>query len=360
MEGLPKLKNTIIKYHLKGNTILNINNDLAIIEDNNTEISKLIDMCDGSNSYNEIISLSKLTNAEEILNDLVKHNFLENNAFNIENDPNTYDSKRWNRNYDFYGSFLKYNENKYKIQEDLSEKKVCLLGCGGLGSHILLELVSVGFKNITIVDFDQIELSNLNRQILYKESDIGNSKVETAKHRIEEYCSAVKINAINIKIDSINTITDIIAGHDLVISVADKPRNKIIEWLNESCLACNIPYINAGVNINKAIFFSVIPFKTGCATCWKNNVNIDNTIASDVIDYSIENEVDYILPAPAFSPLVSVATGCVLSEAVKILTGISPPSLTNNLKSFCFQNMSMEISENWEKDKNCPDCGNEL
>ncbi|THA46495.1 HesA/MoeB/ThiF family protein, partial [Histophilus somni] len=91
------------------------------------------------------------------------------------------------------------------------------LGCGGLGSHILYELTAVGFLNITIVDFDKIELSNLNRQILYKESDIGKSKVKTACENIKKFSPISNILPIECKIHSKDDILKIIKDHDLVI-----------------------------------------------------------------------------------------------------------------------------------------------
>ncbi|MXP49227.1 ThiF family adenylyltransferase [Pantoea sp. Eser] len=74
--------------------------------------------------------------------------------------------ERFSINIEFFNSKLPLGMNKYEIQNTLLDSSVVVLGCGGLGSHIILELAAIGIGNLTIVDFDEIELSNLNRQIL--------------------------------------------------------------------------------------------------------------------------------------------------------------------------------------------------
>ncbi len=365
MKGLPKFKDTILKYRSANKTLLRVNGQIATIEDDSGIIWALINKIDGTLKYEEIID--KVVNDfpeanEEDLKEYIQQfdsfHFLENASLSYEGILNDYERDRWSRNIEFFGSISAYNENKFEFQKQLGTAKICLLGCGGLGTHILLDLAAVGFGNITIVDFDTIELSNLNRQVLYKEEDIGKKKVHQAKKRVLDFNSTANVTAIEARLDSKEKIESIIKGHDIVICVADKPRNHLIDWLNAACVGLDIPYINGGLDIRRAVFYSVIPKKTGCTECWRESVNKTDVTAASVIDLHKELDIDYAIPAPAMVTLVAVTAGCMVSEALKIVTNVQEAELTNKLKEFKFDDISIDICEEWEKHNDCKICGN--
>lgn len=267
-----------------------------------------------------------------------------------------YDLERWSRNFEFFNSIISFGGDKYSYQNMISQARICLLGCGGLGSHLLYELAALGFKDVVIVDFDKVDISNLNRQILYKESDIGLSKSKVAKERILEFSPTMKISAIDLKISSVTEIENVVKDCDLVICVADKPRNYIIKWLNEACCKLSLPYINGGLDLRRAVFYSVIPGQTGCTQCWKSSLP-QGGVQAHIIDADYQKNIDYSQPAPALSPLVSVAAGVMACEALKIITGLQPPALVNNLKSFSFDDLSIEVREIWQRNEDCSCCG---
>jgi len=266
-----------------------------------------------------------------------------------------HDQNRWSRNFEFFNTMLAYGGNKFDVQRRIKEARVCLLGCGGLGSHILFELAALGIENITITDFDTIELSNMNRQILYKNSDIGKAKVFTAKERISEFNPAMKIIANSLRINSAKDVRDIITGHDLVICVADKPRDKMVKWLNEACCGQRIPFINGGLDQRRALFYSVVPGVTGCVECWHSSVPEDS-VQKQIVNTDLAAEKDYSAPAPALSALVSVATGVIVSEAIKLLTGLQPPALSNKSKCFSFDDLTITEAECWSVNPECHCC----
>lgn len=357
----PKIKNTIIPYRdiLNDCTLLRVNGELAEISDTDGLIFDLINYMDGRKTIDEIVDFfSDRKNSNElrsIIQDFINFNFVEDNIHTSILD--SYTNERWSRNIDFFGSICDYEKNKYEYQNKIKNAKLVLIGCGGLGSHILLELVSVGFQNIKLVDFDKIELANLNRQILYKEDDIGSLKVFKAKERILEYNTQANIEAIHKRIDSKEDIDEIIDSYDLVICVADKPRNKLIDWLNKSCISKKIPFINGGLDIRRAVFYSVIPGKTGCVECWKGKIKEDNSQLDWLLNEEVENNIDYFGPGPAFSPLVAVASGVMVLEAVNYITNIKPLELTNKLKAFYFDTLSISEAEHWSLNEFCTVCG---
>mmetsp|Transcript_9871 Transcript_9871/g.22780 ORF Transcript_9871/g.22780 Transcript_9871/m.22780 type:complete len:272 (-) Transcript_9871:127-942(-) len=261
MKGNPKLKSTILKYHIKPTTILNVYGQLVQIEDEKCVIWSLLDLLDGTHTYQEILKelmahYPYLTNEliEQYFRQLLELNVLEDAAVTAHDVLDAYALERWARNIEFFGSIASYGDNKFAYQAKIKEAKLCLLGCGGLGTHLLFDLTASGFTNITIVDFDKIELSNLNRQILYHENDVGISKVAQAKKRILQFSKHANIEAVETYLDSQAKIESIIAGHDLVICVADKPTNAIGYWLNGACVRQKIPFINGGLHIRRGIF----------------------------------------------------------------------------------------------------------
>src|SRR5262245_30431738 len=105
-------------------------------------------------------------------------------------------------------------------QEKLAEAKVLVIGAGGLGCPALLSLVGMGIGCIGIVDFDRVMLSNLNRQTLYAEKDIGKLKCEAAAEKLEERNSGCKILPYPQKLSEKNA-REIISGFDLVLDCCD-------------------------------------------------------------------------------------------------------------------------------------------
>lgn len=238
MEKL-KLKTTVLVYKpFNGTTTIRFNSELINFEDENGEIYYFLFLLGDYKTVLEIKEqfLCKYVKNSEIdvelyLETLKELNLIEKHFF-YENVLGQYDVDRWSRNFEFFNTLIPYGSSKYDIQKILASSKVCLLGCGGLGSHILLELAALGIKGLVIVDFDKIELSNLNRQILYKEEDIGLKKVTTAKTRALEFSPTMDIKSIDLRISSAEDIKKIIVDRELVICVADKPRNYMVKWLN--------------------------------------------------------------------------------------------------------------------------------
>ncbi|OGT38470.1 MAG: hypothetical protein A3F11_05030 [Gammaproteobacteria bacterium RIFCSPHIGHO2_12_FULL_37_14] len=173
---------------------------------------------------------------------LDKEYLLEDTDRNYPTELTEYDTTRWSRNIEFFGAYCKANDNKYSYQEKLKNVRLAVLGLGGVGSNILYNLVAMGIHNIVAVDFDKVELSNLNRQIIYNESDIGQLKSEAAKNRISQFLSA-NIQFINKKMTNSEDIADVIAGQDIAISAIDHPREKIMDWVNMACVKHNIPFL---------------------------------------------------------------------------------------------------------------------
>jgi molybdopterin/thiamine biosynthesis adenylyltransferase len=121
-------------------------------------------------------------------------------------------------------------------QQRLAAASVVVLGAGGVGAPCLYYLVGAGIGHIKIVDMDVVERSNLNRQVLYVEGDIGRQKVEAARARLLELNPDIDVTAVTERVISENAM-DLIRGHDFVISALDD-----IFVVNEACARGGIPF----------------------------------------------------------------------------------------------------------------------
>ena len=130
-------------------------------------------------------------------------------------------------------------------QQKLKECSIVVIGAGGLGSPALLYLAAAGIGNITIVDGDLVESSNLHRQVLYNESDIGTKKAETAAKKLKEINSQIKINFISEFLNEENA-KEIVQNHDILIDGSDNIPTRYI--LDDICKEIGIPWVHASIH----------------------------------------------------------------------------------------------------------------
>lgn len=152
-------------------------------------------------------------------------------------------------------------------QEKLLAAKVAVVGCGGLGASSLLYLAAAGVGHLTLIDHDRVELSNLQRQVLFEEADIGRAKVEAASDRLLELNPEISIVAKSERLTESNAET-LLAGHDLVIDGSDNYTARFT--LNEACVLLGIPWVYAairGFDLQLSLFGGHLP-EAPCYRCF--------------------------------------------------------------------------------------------
>jgi len=149
-------------------------------------------------------------------------------------------------------------------QKKLASASVIIVGAGGLGSPALTYLVAAGVGRVGLIDPDTVSTSNLNRQFLYDESDISQSKAITAKKRLTALNSDIEIIAYEEYVTDDNAET-LFAGYDLVLGAVDSYETRFV--INRATVARGLPYIDGGVNgFNGCVMFSHPPH-TPCLNC---------------------------------------------------------------------------------------------
>ncbi|CAN2243850.1 ThiF Dinucleotide-utilizing enzymes involved in molybdopterin and thiamine biosynthesis family 2 [Candidatus Planktophila vernalis] len=130
-------------------------------------------------------------------------------------------------------------------QERIGNAKVLCIGAGGLGSPALMYLAAAGVGTIGIVDFDTVDETNLHRQVLFGQSDIGKKKVDVAKSKIEESNPLVSVTTYTVRINPSNVL-EIMAGYDIVIDATDNFATRYL--INDAAVLLNKPYVWGSVN----------------------------------------------------------------------------------------------------------------
>ena len=150
-------------------------------------------------------------------------------------------------------------------QEKLKESHVGIAGIGGLGSPAAIYLAAAGVGRLSICDYQDLEESNLNRQVLYITDDVGKSKVQAARHHLRALNPEIDVIAHEEHITSGN-IADIFGDCNLIIDCLDNPETRLI--INEYCVKRSIAFVHAGVREFYGQVMLINPPATPCLACF--------------------------------------------------------------------------------------------
>lgn len=168
-----------------------------------------------------------------------------------------------------YSRQIMYSDFEEKGQIKLKKSHVVVAGIGGLGTTASIYLAAAGIGHITLVDSDRVQLSNLNRQILFYEEDIGDKKPFIAAQKLAKFNSGVEITALSKKITKEN-VKDIIRDANVVIDALDNLDTRFI--LNKACVDQKIPFIHGGIYGLLGEITTIIPGETPCLSCIFPNI----------------------------------------------------------------------------------------
>ncbi|HET8720323.1 MAG TPA: ThiF family adenylyltransferase, partial [Candidatus Nitrosotenuis sp.] len=239
---------------------------------------------------------------------------------------------------DRYSRQIMLEEIGYQGQLKLKSAKVCVVGVGGLGNPITTRLAAMGVGKIRIIDRDVIELSNLHRQTMYDESDVGQIKVEVAARKLQKLNPDVEIESLPISINDY-TAPDAIEGCDVVIDALDSVNARYA--LNKACVEKNIPFVTGAAVGVSGQAFTILPHQNACYSCMFPALDEDSMPTC-----SIEGVHPSIL---------SVIGGIEVAEAVKILLG-QKPSLSDRILHVDLEDLDFTMTRTFKAEE-CPVCG---
>lgn len=218
-------------------------------------------------------------------------------------------------------------------QQRIKAATVIVAGSGGLGSPSSIYLAAAGIGHIIIVDKDIFELSNLNRQILGWQKDIGRYKAEAAAEKLRALNPEIQITSRVMEISQDNVV-ELLQNVDLVVDAMDNWSTRFL--LNKTCVELDIPFIHAGVFGLYGQIMTVVPYKGPCLRCLLPET------PKDVGKFPV------LGATPGLFAMMQVM------EALKILIGIGEP-LTGKMLLFDGSNMTA-TRINISRRPDCPVC----
>ena len=239
---------------------------------------------------------------------------------------------------DRYSRQIMLEEIGYQGQLKLKQANVCVVGVGGLGNPIVIRLAAMGVGKIRIVDRDVIELSNLHRQTMFNEDDIGQVKVETAAKKLRKLNQDIVIEELPVSINDY-TALDVVDGCDVVIDALDSVNARYS--LNKACIEKKIPFVTGAAVGVTGQSFTILPNETACYHCLFPALDEDSMPTC-----SIEGVHPSIL---------SIIGGIEVSEAVKIITG-KAPSLKDKVLHVDLENLVFNFTK-VSRVQECSVCG---
>lgn len=224
-------------------------------------------------------------------------------------------------------------------QKRLKNAKVLCVGAGGLGSPALMYLAAAGVGTLGIVEFDTVDVSNLQRQIIHGQSDIGKSKAESARESVREINPLITVNLHEMRLDSSN-VMELFSQYDLVVDGTDNFATRYL--VNDAAVLLGKPYI----------WGSIYRFEGQASVFWAEYGPCYRCLYP-------EPPPPGMVPSCAEGGVLGVLCASIgsiqVTEAIKVLTGIGEP-LVGRLMTYDALEMNYRTLK-IRKDPNCALCG---
>jgi molybdopterin/thiamine biosynthesis adenylyltransferase len=226
-----------------------------------------------------------------------------------------------------------------KGQQKLFDGRVLIIGAGGLGAPIALYLAAAGVGTIGIADADDVDVSNLQRQVIHFTPDVGKPKVESAREKMVAINPDVRVNTYREWVSAAN-IMELISGYDFIIDGTDNFAAKFL--INDACVLAGKPYSHGGILQFDGQTITVLPGRSACYRCI-----FPEPPPKDAIPTCSQAGVIGVLPG--------VLGSIQATEAIKFLLGkgelLTDRLLTYNALRMKFREVPLRRKET------CPVCG---
>lgn len=348
----------------------------AEIKDPDGWVWTLVEATDGTRSLDAIVTEVVARHPGLAADDVARAfeqvaaaGFVEDAAATAPGQLSPRERERYSRNVGYFRWVdLTGRTSAWEVQLRLRESRVLLVGVGGTGGMAAQSLVASGVGHLHCVDHDVVELSNLNRQVLFTENDVGVPKVEAALARLRALNSDVLVTGEHRRVRGPDDLVGLLnappewpgpghvpagAGYDLLVLAADQPRG-IRRWANLACQAANVPWVEGGY---RGPLIMVGMFVPGTGPCWE----CLHTGRGETVDLRLppgvdETQVTPQLPFNSVSAVTAGLSGSLLTHAaLSLLTGAPPiePGVQFGMNLMVPGDM---VVERYPRRADCPGC----
>jgi molybdopterin/thiamine biosynthesis adenylyltransferase len=306
----------------------------AEISGEHTDLAwRVLELMDGTRQVGEIVETAAQAFpgtapgiVAGIVDDLIAAGFVEDAGAPLPPELTEAELERYSRGERFYAWVdMQLCTSRYAAQQRLKRSRVTVLGLGGTGSAVALSLVASGVGRVHCLDFDKVELSNLNRQLLYAEADVGHPKVDRAVARLRQVNSSVEVTGAELHVRSSADIVPVMADCDLFMLCADQPHGLIDDWTNETALRTRTPWVTgpyAGPQTTTTLY---VPFITPCRLCMREHERSQHGGRWDGEPLARDRDAPW--PNGVIAPTAAITGHLAALEAIYFLAGLRPQTL---------------------------------
>lgn len=331
-----------------------------IKDDETGNIWRLIQLLDGTKTCEQVVSemqkispgLSSST-IHQAINDLISKGFIEEAKPSKPSNLTPQELERYSRSTNFFAMINReVQDSPYVFQSRLKNSRVTILGLGGVGSVIAEALTAAGVGNLHLVDHDKVEVSNLNRQTLYKQKDVGKFKTEQAIKNLRELNPNVHFTGENLQVKTVTQIEALMRKADLFVLSADTPFFEIIRMVNKAALKTRTPWTRSSFTGPLIRASMMVPFETPCFEC----INHHNQQKRKIHPLDPNQELYPPQVAGGIGPIAQIAGQIIAFEIILFLAGFKPKLLGAEFRqSFLLLDYAkFTLYQFWAK---CPACG---
>ena len=285
----------------------------------------LLDGLDGTRGADELVALHpRLTSTEvSMTNEQLGELGLIEDAAADGDWLSAAEQQRYDRQLEYFGELVASGDSRAACQARLREARVVVIGLGGLGAWALWALAAAGVGELVGVDGDVVELSNFNRQTLYRERDVGEPKALATARTLAEFNSAISFEAIDRRLESSEEVAAVVEGADFVVEAADWPPYELSRWINSCCADAGVAHIGASqfpplVRVGPTI----VPGRAGCLTCLEETARARDPLFDELAAW--RQGADTL--AATFAPACSLIGAVISSDVIHHLTGLAEPA----------------------------------
>lgn len=240
-------------------------------------------------------------------------------------------------------------------QTRLRESHVVLLGLGGGGSAILPQLLALGIGRLTILDPDVVELDNLNRQTLYRISDVGRKKADVAAEFCRDFYPEIEVTVLDSRIDVVADVIEAAEAANCIICTIDEPAFVAQRRVNAAAVDLGIPVVFVLSQHTRGRLFSVRPRETGCMDCLQ--VMYEREYPGYTRQFSALLSPTRHGETAIIAPHALRLTTFAVDEAVRLITDYAQPWGLGKQIEIDYLNGSLGAVSDWSREPDCPTCG---
>ena len=349
----PRLKTTTEVFSSPGGDICllrpSADSDL-VLEGAGARGRELVERLDGRTERGVLAAEFGAATVDEMLELLASEGLVE--------DAGAYDALsaaelgRYDRQLRYFADIAPDGLSAADCQLRLREARVLVLGVGGLGSWAALSLACCGVGELTLVDGDAVELSNLNRQVLFAADDIGRPKAAVAAAALRRFNPEIRVASMGRTLGTPEAIAQAVRGSSFVIDAADRPAHDIERWVNAACFEHGVPYITMS---HFPPFARVgplyVPGETGCFNCQERAYRQ----SYELYDHIVDQRRGSPSPAATLGPVCAFVGGQVALDVVHELTGLCRPASKGVVRVFDTRTLAV-TDEPVPRDPDCEVC----